>query len=338
MKTGKYIRIKNVPLLAVGLFVILIIWKNLQDSRSQPGIYERDEKEPNLTSMYISKKLDGIVCVIFQGRLGNLMIEYVFLYVIAKIKHLYPIVPENSELFQIFDIEKTTLSAINKPADSCSILPEYKERWGLSYDEKLLAVQPHKSVRFNGFFQSWKYWIKYEDKIRKLLRFKTPIRQKAHAQMRAIMNTMKFEINKESIIVSIHIRRGDYATEGHYKYGKLTPNETYYANAMRYFKTRHKHVLFVVGSNDIDWSKKALAQEKNVYFSTGNSPAEDIALLSLANHTIMSVGTFGWWIGWMAQGTSIFYKNIFRHESDFAKEFRNNSIDDFIYPGWIPME
>lgn len=335
MRIRKCIRIKNVPLLAVGLFVIWTILKTFQHSRNQPGIYER---EPNLTYMYESKKLDGIACVKFQGRLGNLMMEYVFLYVIAKMKHLYPIVPENSELFQIFDLEKTTLSAINKSTDSCSKLPEYKESWGLSYDEKLLAVPPNKSVRFNGYFQSWKYWIKYEDKIRKLLRFKNRIRQKAHDQMRTIMNKMKFEINKDSAIVSIHIRRGDYATEGHYKYGKLTPNETYYANALQYFKTRHKNILFVVGSNDIDWSKKALAKEKNVYYSTGNSPAEDIALLSLANHTIMSVGTFGWWIGWMAQGTSIFYKNIFRSQSDFAKEFRNNSTDDFIYPGWIPME
>jgi galactoside 2-L-fucosyltransferase 1/2 len=84
---------------------------------------------------------------------------------------------------------------------------------------------------------------------------------------------------------------------------------------MQYLKTRHKDILFVVESNDIDWSKKALAKEKNVYFSTGNSPAEDMALLSLANHTIKPVGTFGWWIGWMAQGTSIFYENIFRPKS-----------------------
>lgn len=259
MRIRKCIRIKNVPLLAVGLFVILTILKTFQHSRNQPGIYER---EPNLTYMYESKKLDGIACVKFQGRLGNLMMEYVFLYVIAKMKHLYPIVPENSELFQIFDLEKTTLSAINKSTDSCSKLPEYKESWGLSYDEKLLAVPPNKSVRFNGYFQSWKYWIKYEDIIRKLLRFKNPIQQKAHDQMRTIMNKMKFEVNKDSVIVSMHIRRGDYATDGHYKYGKLTPNETYYANAMQYFKTRHKNILFVVGSNDIDWSKKAWPKRK----------------------------------------------------------------------------
>lgn len=280
----------------------------------------------------------NIACVNFKGRLGNLMIEYVFLYTIAKIKKLYPIVPENSELFQVFDIQRTTLSAIKKPATACSSLPKLSERWGLSYDENLLKVPPSKSVQFDGYFQSWKYWIKYEEEIRDILTFKEAIRKKAYVQMREILNKMKFNVDKDNVIVSIHIRRGDYATEGHYKYGKLTPNESYYMNAMGYFKKKHKTVLFVVGSNDMDWSKKALASENNVYYSTGNSAAEDMAMLSLANHTIMSVGTFGWWIGWMARGTSIYYKNIFRPGSGFAKEFRNNSIDDFIYPGWIPME
>ncbi|XP_052686302.1 galactoside alpha-(1,2)-fucosyltransferase 2-like [Crassostrea angulata] len=335
MKIKRYFRTRVIPLFGIGLIFILIVWRNVPSSKK---VLKREINETVIGQMFGIQTFEDIACVKFQGRLGNLMMEYVFLYVIAKMKHLYPVVPENFELFQIFNIEKTTLAAIGKPPDSCAKLPEYKERWGLSYDEKLLAVPPYMSVKFDGYFQSWKYWIKYENEIRKLLRFKNPIRQKAFTQMRDIIEKMKFEVNKENVIVSIHIRRGDYATEGHYEYGKLTPNETYYANAMQYFKTRHKNVLFVVGSNDIDWSKEALVKEKNVYFSTGNSPAEDIALLSLANHTIMSVGNFGWWIGWMAQGTSVFYKNIFRPQSNFSLEFRNNSIDDFIYPGWIPVE
>ncbi|XP_061182271.1 galactoside alpha-(1,2)-fucosyltransferase 2-like [Saccostrea echinata] len=279
-----------------------------------------------------------IVCVNFKGRLGNLMIQYIFLYIIAKIKKLYPIVPDNSELFQVFNIQNTTLSAMKQPNATCSKLPQHKERWGLSYDENLLSVPPSKGVRFDGYFQSWKYWIKYEEEIRDIFTFKEPIRKKANTQMRNILNQMNFIVNKDNIVISIHIRRGDYATEEHYKYGKLTPNETYYKNAMNYFKKRYRSVLFVVGSNDMKWSKRALGTEKNVYYSIGNSAAEDMALLSLANHTIMSVGTFGWWIGWMARGTSIYYKNIYRAGSDFAEEFRNDSIEDFIYPGWIPME
>lgn len=314
------------------------IQSKFKDSTPKKHSYNKKYNPNVVTEMFGNKTLDGIVCVKFQGRLGNSMFQYVFLYIIAKLKHLYPILPKNSELFQIFDIEKTTLSAIKKPLNACSKLPVYKERWSTSYDEQLLAVASNKSARFLGYFLSWKYWIDYEEEIRKLLRFKDNIKQKAHTQMRNIISKMKFNINKESVIVSIHIRRGDFARSVYSNYGHLTPNETYYRNAMKYFKTRHKTVLFVVGSTDIVWSRKALAGEKNVYFSTGNAPAEDIALLSLANHTIISIGTYGWWIGWMAQGTCIFYKNAMRPGSKFAKKVRTQSLDDFIYPGWIPVE
>lgn len=332
---------------ALGFSVILMIGMNCYDLRNQSKFADPIPKKrthhmksnPNgVTYIFGSNKLDGIVCVKFQGRLGNTMFQYVFLYLIAKLKHLYPILPEKSELFQIFNIEKTTLSTIKKPLDACSKLPEYKERWSTSYDEDLLTIPSNKSAKFIGYFLSWKYWIDFEDEIRKLLQFKEHIRQKAHAQMRNIISKMKFEINKESVIVSIHIRRGDFASSVYSNYGHLTPNATYYRNAMKYFKTKHKNILFVVGSNDIAWSRRALAEEKNVYFSTGNAPAEDIALLSLANHTIISIGTYGWWIGWMARGTCIFYKNAMRPGSKFAKNVRTHSLDDFIYPGWIPIE
>ncbi|XP_061181961.1 galactoside alpha-(1,2)-fucosyltransferase 2-like [Saccostrea echinata] len=332
---------KYFPLVTFGIvFLFLIVRVNKLQTWRPHMIFGQNSQEIRFLKRETFSYNDSkeIVCVNFKGRLGNLMIEYVFLYIIAKIKRLYPIVPENSELFEIFNIQRTTLSAIKKPKNACSKLPLQKERWGLSYDENLLSVPPSKGVRFDGYYQSWKYWIKYEEEIRDIFTFKESIRKKAYTQMRDILNQMKFIANKDNVVVSVHIRRGDYATKGHYKYGKLTPNETYYANAMDYFKNRYRKVLFIVGSNDLEWSKKALANETNVYYSTGNSAAEDIALLSLANHTIMSVGTFGWWIGWMARGTSIYYKNIFRPGSDFAKEFRNNSVDDFIYPGWIPME
>lgn len=129
-------------LFALGLLFILMIGMSNYLSRIQSKFKDSTPKKhsynkkynPNVvTEMFGNKTLDGIVCVKFQGRLGNSMFQYVFLYIIAKLKHLYPILPNNSELFQIFDIEKTTLSAIKKPLNACSKLPVYKERWSTSY-------------------------------------------------------------------------------------------------------------------------------------------------------------------------------------------------------------
>ncbi|XP_048737936.1 galactoside alpha-(1,2)-fucosyltransferase 2-like [Ostrea edulis] len=281
----------------------------------------------------------NIVCVKFQGRLGNLMLEYGFLHAVSKLKSLSPVLPENFELLNVFNISDATPRYVQDRAAVCAELPIRIERWGLSYDGNLFSVPSGESVQFSGYYQSWRYWITIEDEIREMFQFKTSIRRKALSEFHRIMLFMEFDISQENnIVVSIHVRRGDYATEGHLKYGKITPNASYYINAMTYFRNKYRNVLFIVGSNDIEWSKTALGSESNVYFSTGLSAAEDMALLSLANHTIMSVGTYGWWIGWMARGTTVYYKNMFVPGSNFSKEFKDNSTVDFVYPGWTPMD
>ncbi|XP_062588188.1 galactoside alpha-(1,2)-fucosyltransferase 2-like [Saccostrea cucullata] len=283
-------------------------------------------------------KSSKIVCVDFRGRLGNLMLEYAFLYAIAKNKGLYPIIPEKSQLLTVFNIQETTLSRIGKRPNACSELPILSERWALSFDERLVEVPRNNSVMFYGYFQSWKYWIERKEEIRDIFRFKKSIRQKVDLQFKEILQKMNFTLDIDSVVVSVHIRREDYISKRVVAFGKITPKASYFLNAMSFFKKRFKRVLFIVGSTDLEWSRDALHTEPNVYFSEGNSAGEDLALLSKANHTIMSVGTYGWWIGWLAGGITIYYPHIFVPGSPFSNDFRNGSIEDFIYPGWIEME
>ncbi|XP_062588189.1 galactoside alpha-(1,2)-fucosyltransferase 2-like [Saccostrea cucullata] len=278
----------------------------------------------------------AVACVNFKGGLGNLMWQYAFLYVLAKTKGLYPIIPVNFKLLDVFNVQPTTIQKTPKRYKTCSQLPRHGERWGLSYDEDLVKVPSHTNVKYDGYFQSWKYWIKFEDEIRDIFQFNDSMKESASSQFGDILQEMNFD--RKGVVVGVHVRRGDYATKGHKKYGKLTPNATYYKNAITYFRKRFQNVLFILSSDEIWWPIKVLESETDIYYVRGNSAAEDMALLSLANHTIMSVGTYGWWIGWITRGITVYYKHIFVPGSEFAKEFRNNSIEDFIYPGWIGME
>lgn len=303
---------------------------------------KRYKKEPEDKSLkrvtFNISKTPEIVCIDFTGRLGNLMYGYAFLYAMARSKGLFPVIPDDSSLSKFFNVQNTTLSSIGKSKKACATLPSYKERWALSYDEKLTQVPQIKGANFFGYFQSWKYWIPFEEEIRDVFQFNEPIKSKAVAQFNAILRQRHFTIGRESVVVSIHVRREDYLSKENIKFGYLIPNATYFRKAMRYFRKKFKNVFFIVGSNDIPWCREALAGEPNVHFSVGNSAVEDMALLSLSNHTIASVGTYGWWIGWMAGGITLYYKNMFVPGSDFAKTFRNESTEDFIYPGWILME
>jgi galactoside 2-L-fucosyltransferase 1/2 len=32
--------------------------------------------------------------------------------------------------------------------------------------------------------------------------------------------------------------------------------------------------------------------------------------LSMCNHTIITVGSFGWWSAWLANGTTVYFKDV----------------------------
>lgn len=334
----------------VGLMVVGISFLNKvrRYSRMSTSVnyHHRHERDVEMElfipprNMFSFSNSSGIVCITFMGRLGNLMLEYAFLYAMARSKGLYPILPEDSLLPKIFAIHHTTLSRIGLPEDACSKLPMHEERWSLSFDENLNTIAHSKGTNymFKGYFQSWKYWIKYERDIRSVFQFHDEIKRNAVSQFQKILKERDFTLDKDSVVVSVHVRREDYLSEEVVNYGKLTPSATFYLNAMSFFKNKFNKVLFIVGSTDIEWCRKTFDREPNTHISTGNSAAEDMALLSLANHTIMSVGTYGWWIGWMSGGISIYYKHIFVPGSPFSKQFRSNSTNDFIYPGWIPMD
>jgi galactoside 2-L-fucosyltransferase 1/2 len=43
-----------------------------------------------------------------------------------------------------------------------------------------------------------------------------------------------------------------------------------------------------------------------------DNAAIDLCILSRCNHTIATTGTFGWWVAFLANGTSIFQRNYVR--------------------------
>ena len=69
-----------------------------------------------------------------------------------------------------------------------------------------------------------------------------------------------------------------------------------------------------------------------VVFSEGHRAEEDLAILSSCNHTIMSVGTYGWWAGYLAGGITIYYRNFPRRGAELMPLF---SRADFFPPEWI---
>ena len=100
---------------------------------------------------------------------------------------------------------------------------------------------------------------------------------------------------------------------------------------MGYFRQKYKNAFFVVLSNDQKWCKDNIIGN-NVIFSDFRKAIIDMAVMSLCQHMIITVGTFGWWGGWLSGGIVIYLKDYPRPGSYLAK-----SLVDYYPPDWIGM-
>ncbi|VDD86493.1 unnamed protein product [Enterobius vermicularis] len=72
----------------------------------------------------------------------------------------------------------------------------------------------------------------------------------------------------------------------------------------------------------------------DIFYLTNSSTEVDMATLTLCNHTIASVGTFSWWIGYMTGGETVYYKGWPRKSSSLASKF---VPADYFPSSWIGM-
>jgi len=139
----------------------------------------------------------------------------------------------------------------------------------------------------------------------------------------------------------------------------------YFRRAVRYMtrKFPRDQLVFVVCSDDLHWSKQNFpdAVSREVYHVTVGRPSnasvagnrtrtnstsavvvfserhgaeEDLAILGACNHTIMTVGTYGWWAGYLTSGITIYYRNFPSRYSELWQWF---SREDHFPPHWIGL-
>ncbi|CAL4182545.1 unnamed protein product, partial [Meganyctiphanes norvegica] len=108
------------------------------------------------------------------------------------------------------------------------------------------------------------------------------------------------------VFIGFHIRRGDYVRHSKNYNGISVPGPTYYEDALKHYRQRFDNVLFVIASDDLIHAKIHLKNHQDVVFTKMKSLEEDMALLASCNHSIMTVGSFGWWSSFLAGGDVVY--------------------------------
>jgi len=139
-----------------------------------------------------------------------------------------------------------------------------------------------KNIDVWGFFQSEKYWIHCKSKVLQALTFEASFVQQVKE---------KFSQAFSKPTIAISIRRGDFATTPGYF---LLPLE-FYLKALTEFFPDHEKYNIIIFSDDLGYCKAHIRNSKNIFFATGLKDIEQLCLMSLCNHFIISNSTFSWW-------------------------------------------
>ncbi len=286
------------------------------------------------------------------GGLGNQMFQYATAYALAK-KNKTNIGIDLSEInkkegkenFTYRDFQLNSIFNISNyqliPTHRYSFIINHsffnkikrKLIGGTYFLEKNLTYQKDinlckKNSYIEGYFQSEKYFIEFENEIRNQFNFKGKFNLKT--------NVLAVKI-KQSPSLAIHIRRGDYINNKIINQTHGTCNLHYYKKALSLFDLKKHHLYFF--SDDINWVKNNfnfidLNNATFVDWNKGDNSWQDMYLMSLCENFIIANSSFSWWGAWLSVNKN---KKVIAPKKWFADKIKNEQTKDLFPTSWIKI-
>ncbi len=209
------------------------------------------------------------------------------------------------DVFRFFDI-RTIDKIINKSKKyNLPFFSNIVDEKSFNYDKSIFEIRSSSVYLRSGYWQSFKYFDKYQDSIRKAFSFRKEIytENKRYAD----------KINSCENSISIHIRRGDYDTNPTLKklYGGICTLD-YYKKSFNYISQNVDNPIFFLFSDDIPWVKRTLGEfdfnieyiDQNIESTKSeighkNNGYVDMYLMTLCKHNIIANSSFSWWGAWL---------------------------------------
>uniref|UniRef100_A0A8C8VQL8 L-Fucosyltransferase n=1 Tax=Pelusios castaneus TaxID=367368 RepID=A0A8C8VQL8_9SAUR len=261
------------------------------------------------------------------GRLGNQMGEYATLYALAKMngRQAY-ILPEMHQ--QLAPLFRITLPMVSRNMAWRIPWKDYELYDWMSEEYRQIEG---KYIRLTGYPCSWTFYHHIRQEILQEFSFHDHIKEEANQHLARLR-----EQRQNVTYVGVHVRRGDYVQVMPRTWKGVVADKSYLEKAMSYFRAKYQEPVFVVTSNGMEWCRKNIDTSLgDVYFSgdgAESSPGRDFALLAHCNHTIMTIGTFGIWAGYLAGGETIYLANYTLPDSPFLQIFKPEAT---FLPEWI---
>ena len=156
--------------------------------------------------------------------------------------------------------------------------------------QMLTSLASRRHIRMRGYWQSEQYFTPVADLLRSSF-FE-------HLTMSSFASEMANQI-RSSMSLGLHVRRGDYVTSHKTSSFHGVCEKEYFTNAMSVVLKSTKIDKLYVFSDDIQWCKENLCLDiPSVFIESSVSDTEQLKLLSLCHHHVISNSSFSWWAAW----------------------------------------
>lgn len=278
---------------------------NFLKTKSFQNLIQRIHFMKNMSGFYLGAR--------FQGRLGNQLFITASSFGVAKVVN---------KKWCLFENDKQHISQYIQWVEEPYVCPDLnyetlseKDRHGTHMTNLYDNIQ--KNVIIATYLQSYKYFDSF------------------NLPFELLKNAWAIQWSKAySIHACIHIRRGDYLDNEIYR--NMLPDLNFYKAAIFLIRRAHPNTTFFVASDDLQYVKSSEIFE-GMHTSNNLAPDEIMAIMSTCNHTVMSVGSFGWWGVYLSSrhnGLKIYYNE--KRANTFWSTWQITE-SDYYPPNWIGL-
>ncbi|MCF7865674.1 MAG: alpha-1,2-fucosyltransferase [Candidatus Pacebacteria bacterium] len=175
------------------------------------------------------------------------------------------------------------------------------------YPRLAKPVSKSKDVTVEGYWNTEKYFAEIRDTLKKEFTLKEALRTEAKGAEKEIYESAQ----SGEIPVLILVRRGDYVSNIHTKSFHGAMQTDYFSESIsRMIKELGEDankIHFFITTDDTPWVKENITSDilMNKPFTFISRPGvldyEELYLMSLCHHFILSNSTFCWWAAWLSE-------------------------------------
>lgn len=214
---------------------------------------------------------------LLAGRLGNNMFMIAHAYAKALEYNKQLLVPRKQLVYEGYDYSENICRGF-----------EFTDE--IPTDVVVNPTYPSETrpTAYSGYFQSARHFDQYSENIKSL--FGPPI-----DFIERIKKELPFIFEDE--VTVINVRRGDYLHYPNY-------HPTVSAEYLNYAMGRAPGNIYLIASDDIEWCKANIKTDVHVCYLEGYKSYEQLWIMSMCHHFIISNSSFSWWAAYLSRNPS----------------------------------